>query len=94
MNSTATLPRRRTDAVALGALVLSVLWVFGLGSLAGVVLGIVSVQRSRRDGTPASWLAIAAIVIGTLGLVAAVLSASVTGTLAPQGPSTGSGPAS
>jgi hypothetical protein len=91
--STASLSRDRGDSLALGAFVLSLLWIFGLGSLAGLVLGIVSVRRSRRDRTPASWWAVAAIVIGAMGLVAALGSALVTGSLEPSGTTSGSAPA-
>ncbi len=38
---------RTTNALAIAALVLGVLWVFGLGSLLAVVLGVVALRQIR-----------------------------------------------
>lgn len=69
--------RSTSGARAIAALVLSVLWIGGIGSIAGLVLG----NRSRReivelDGSPTSRrLATAAIAIGWIGVGALALLA-------------------
>jgi len=66
--------------IAVGALVLSVLWLFFLGSLAGLVLGLVAKRRlatEASNGTAGpSWaprVASVAVAIGALGTVVLIL---------------------
>lgn len=56
---------RGTDGVAIAALVASLL---ALGPVA-IVLGVVALRRTRRSGTPGRGLAVAGVVIGSLGTV-------------------------
>ena len=66
--------------MAVAGFVLSVLWLFFLGSLAGLYLGILgrrrlAAERAAEDKVPPTWaakLAIAAIVLGGLGTAAAI----------------------
>ncbi|QCR20033.1 DUF4190 domain-containing protein [Agrococcus sp. SGAir0287] len=60
--------------LAIGASVLGVTLLPLLGSLAGIVLGAVSIARIRRSGAGGRPLAVGAIVLGALGLVAIVAS--------------------
>ena len=56
---------RGTDGVAIAALVASLL---ALGPVA-IVLGVVALRRTRRSGAPGRGLAVAGIMIGSLGTV-------------------------
>lgn len=58
------------DPVAIIALVMAVLWIAGVGSLAAIALGI-SALRRQVTGTSRN-VAIAAIVLGLIGLIPAV----------------------
>jgi len=58
------------------SLVLSLVWVFGLGSLAAVVMGHVAMSRIKRDPLQSGQgLAIAGLVLGYLGSVGLLLIA-------------------
>ena len=77
--------RARGTELAVAGFVLSVLWLFFLGSIAGLCLAFIArrrleAERSSEDLAPASWagkLAIAAIVIGGLGTAAALALAAL-----------------
>jgi hypothetical protein len=77
--------------LAIGASAAGVTLLPVLGSIAGVVLGLVALPRIRRTGAGGRPLAIAAIVLGGLGLVVAIvgiaLFAAGIGTLMQQLPS-------
>jgi hypothetical protein len=45
----------------------------GLGSLLGLIFGIVGLRQISRDGSRGRGLAISGIILGTLGLVAGAL---------------------
>jgi hypothetical protein len=45
----------------------------GLGSLLGVIFGIMGLRQTRRDGSGGRGLGIAGIVLGALGLIVGVL---------------------
>jgi hypothetical protein len=72
--------RAKGTETAVAAFVLSVLWLFFLGSVAGLCLGAIArrrlaAERLDEEQAPASWarkLATAAIVIGGLGTIAAI----------------------
>jgi Domain of unknown function (DUF4190) len=66
--------RAKTSGLAIAAFVLSLLWIFGLGSLLAVIFGIIAIVTiSRSQGTRRGrgW-AIAGLVIGALGLILTV----------------------
>lgn len=52
---------RRTSTLAILSLVASV-----VASVVGIVLGVIALVQIRRTGEGGRWLAIAAIVVGTL----------------------------
>ena len=62
------------NALSVVSLVASVLWVCGLGSVAGVVLGAVALNQIKRSGERGYGLAVAGIVVGVLGIVASLVS--------------------
>jgi hypothetical protein len=64
-------PPKSTDGKAIGSLIASLLWVFGVGSAVAVVLGHLSRSQARREGREPSGLAMAGLVIGYLGIAAA-----------------------
>jgi hypothetical protein len=67
--------RPKTNGLAIAGFVLSILWLFGLGSLLAVIFGIVAlVAISRANGAQRGrgW-AIAGLVIGAVGLVLTVV---------------------
>lgn len=72
---------RRGAGLAIAALVVGIFalltcWTIiggiGLG-LVALVLGIVAVGRSRKDGAPGKGMAISGIVLGVLGIIAAIV---------------------
>jgi hypothetical protein len=46
---------------------------FGLGSLLGVIFGIIGLRQTRRDGSGGRGLGIAGIILGALGLIIGAL---------------------
>lgn len=65
-------PPRPTDGLAIASLVLSLVWMLGLGSICAVVLGHVSRGRAKREGREKSGVALAGLIIGYLGVVSLV----------------------
>ncbi len=67
----------RGTEVAVAALVLSVLWLFFLGSILGLALGLSARRRLALEAAPSGgWalkVALAAVVIGGLGTLVAVV---------------------
>jgi hypothetical protein len=66
---------QKTNGLAIAALILSIVWLGGLGSVAAVILGIISLtQISKAKGAlGGKGLSIAALVIGGIGTVLTVL---------------------
>jgi Tfp pilus assembly protein PilE len=62
------------DGKAIASLVLGVLWFFGLGSVAAVVLGHLSRSESRRAGRHGSGLALAGLILGYVGVAIMVIA--------------------
>lgn len=62
-------PTRLTNGTASVALVMSLLWLLGVGALLGLVLGVVAARQCHRTGESGRGVAVAAIVLGVLGLV-------------------------
>jgi hypothetical protein len=76
VTATAAIPilaPEKVNALAWLSLALSVIGLFGIASLAGVIVGIVSLRQIRRRGQRGRGLAIAGVVIGTVLPVAAVV---------------------
>lgn len=55
------------DGLAIASLVLSLIWLMGLGSIAAVVLGHVSRNKAQQEGRPKSGVALAGLILGYLG---------------------------
>ena len=70
---------RETDELAIYALILSIAWLFGLGSVAGIYLGRRSLRAIRdSDGALGGRaFALAAIVIGILGFLSLGVVAAI-----------------
>ena len=69
-------PPQQKSAVGLGAasLTLSLLFLFGLGSLLGVIFGTMGIRRAKSSGTSEGrGLSVAGVVIGSIGLVVMVM---------------------
>ncbi|MCA1823263.1 MAG: DUF4190 domain-containing protein [Mycobacteriales bacterium] len=64
-----------TNGLAIASLVLSIIWLAGLGSIAGIVLGIVALRQVNRTGQGGRGLAIAGISVGAATLALAVVVA-------------------
>jgi hypothetical protein len=66
------LPERRTtgtNGLAIASLVLSLLWLAGLGSLLAVIFGAIGMKQTRESGQGGRGLAIAGLTVGIVGLV-------------------------
>ena len=61
-------PVARNNRLAVASLVLSALWLFGLGSLLGVVLGHIALRQIEASGERGRGLAIGGLVRGYLAL--------------------------
>jgi len=75
-------PPTTTSGFAIASLVCSIVlsWLFGIGSLLGVVFGILGLKQCREHNERGRGMAIAGIVIGGIGLaiwVAAFISVAV-----------------
>jgi len=66
-------PAAGTNRLAVWALVLAVLTLGGIGSVLGIVLGTKARRQTRDTGERGSGLALAAIVVGVLTLIVAVV---------------------
>jgi hypothetical protein len=81
--SAAAIPAPRTSPLAFASLVSSLLWLFGIGSVAAIVLGVVALRQiGRSNGTLSGRsLAIAGPILGIagLGLLFALFFARLTG---------------
>lgn len=68
-----------TEGLAIVSLILSIVWVFGIGSIAGIVTGVIARRRIRDSGgtKTGNGIAVAGIVVGilTLGLTVLMLLA-------------------
>jgi hypothetical protein len=65
------LPLRTTDGLAIASLVCGLFWVFGLGSVAAVILGYIALRQIRREPLrlKGRGMAIAGISLGWLGIL-------------------------
>jgi len=67
-------PVTRTNGLAIASLVLGILWLFWLGSLAGLVLGLVALKQIKGRNQGGRGIAIAGVVLSVLGLVGFVIA--------------------
>ena len=63
---------QRTSKMAIWSLVLSIINLGGLGSVAGIALGLAARSKIARTGERGHGLAIAGIIIGVVTLIAAI----------------------
>lgn len=63
---------QRTSKKAIWSLVLSIIWLGGLGSVAGICLGIAARREIAGTGERGDGLAIAGIIIGVITLLIAI----------------------
>jgi hypothetical protein len=71
-------PQRRTSGLAIASLVLSILWLAGLGSLLAVIFGLSARKSIRRSHGQVSGggMALAGLIIGIVGVIGAVAIAA------------------
>ena len=65
-------PTQRASKMAIWSLVLSILWLGGLGSLAGIMLGFAARRKIPQTGERGYGLAIAGIIVGVVTLIVAI----------------------
>ena len=70
-------PVTRTNGLAIASLVLGILWLFWLGSLVGLVLGLVALKQIKGRTQGGRGIAIAGVVLSVLGLVGFVIAVIV-----------------
>lgn len=68
------MPAARTNGLAIASLVLGVLWLFWLGSLAGLILGLIALRQIKRRNQGGRGLAIAGVVLSILWLLGFVVA--------------------
>lgn len=77
MPGAAPLPRIQTSGLAIGSIVIGFLWIFGVGSVIGVILGLMALRQIRRSNglVGGRVLAVVGILVSltTLGLTALVV---------------------
>jgi hypothetical protein len=61
------------DGLAVASLILSLVWLGGLGALLAVIFGHMSIQEAKRANRIPSGLAVAGMIIGLIGLAALVI---------------------
>jgi hypothetical protein len=66
------------DGLAIASLILSLLWLGGLGSLLAAIFGHSSMDHAKRAGRYSSGLAIAGAIIGWIGVFITVIICIVT----------------
>ena len=68
------MPVTRTNGLAIASLVLGILWLFWLGSLVGLILGVVALKQIKSRNQRGRGIAIAGVVLGSLALVVLVIA--------------------
>lgn len=63
---------QRTSGFAVGGLVLSCLWLCGLGSLIGIAMSAIGYRDARRGAALGEGIAIAGLVVGIVGLLGTI----------------------
>lgn len=85
-------PRRepaQRSGLAVASAILSVLWLWGLGSLAGVVLAHLARRDCEQDGMRGNGFRLLGLLLGYLGLVATLVVVLGGGSLVPGGAPSG-----
>jgi len=67
-------PKRRINRLAVTSFIFSILWLYALGSLLGLILGVVAVRRIDTATERGHGLAVAGIMLGALGLVVTAIA--------------------
>jgi uncharacterized membrane protein len=67
-------PATSTNGLAIASLVLGILWLFWVGSLVGLILGLAALKQIKNRNQGGRGIAIAGVVLGILGLVVLVIS--------------------
>ena len=67
------MPVTSTNGLAIASLVLGILWLFWVGSLVGLILGLVALKQIKSRNQRGRGIAIAGVVLGMLGLVLLVI---------------------
>jgi hypothetical protein len=67
-------PATRTNGLAIASLVLGILWLFWLGSLVGLILGLVALKQIKDRNQGGRGIAIAGVVLSVLWLVGFVVA--------------------
>jgi Domain of unknown function (DUF4190) len=62
-----------TNGMAVASFVLSILWMWGLGSVLAVIFGAIARKQIGESGQGGGGLATAGLVIGIVGIVGAVI---------------------
>ena len=65
--------KQGTNGMAVASFVLSLLWMWGLGSLLAIIFGAIGRKQTSESGQGGSGLATAGLVIGIVGLVGSVI---------------------
>ena len=63
---------QRTNKKAIWSLVLSIIWLGGLGSVAGIIFGIAARRQIAQSGERGAGLATAGIIVGVVTLLVAI----------------------
>ena len=73
----------RTSVLAISSLVIGLFWMFGIGSLSAIVLGVMSLRQiARSNGTlTGKRLALAGMIVGIIGLILTSFAMLVPGFL-------------
>ena len=62
-------PRRPTNALSIVALVSSIVWLWGIGSVVALITGYMARQQIRQRGEAGDGMAIAGLIIGGIGVL-------------------------
>ncbi len=86
-------PQGATNALAVAAMVLGILWIWWLGSILALVFGYVALKQIRASNQPGRGMAVAGIVLGWVGVALGtviLVGAAVTAGHVGSAPATGS----
>jgi Domain of unknown function (DUF4190) len=63
----------KTNGLAIASLVLSIVWFFWLGSVAGLILGLVALKQTKQLNEGGRGLAIAGIIVSGMAIISLIL---------------------